>query len=301
MSILITGASGFVGQQLLGHLANEEVLVTSRDPEKARSKLGPGIAGAIGWEPTRESLSIPTGTRIRAAVNLMGESIAEGRWTSAKKERIRNSRVEGTRRLVNSLLQLNPLPEVLVSASAVGIYADGGDRVIDEAGPHAEGFLADVCEAWERATDPLAAAGVRVVKIRIGIVLGMQGGALEKLVPLFRWGLGGNLGNGKQYVPWIHVDDLARLIGWSLTESEVRGVLNGTAPNPVTNAEWTRQLARATGRIALLPVPQFALRMALGEFANSLFVSHRVIPKRALDLGFDFRFNQFDEALKDLI
>jgi len=184
------------------------------------------------------------------------------------------------------------IDSVVNAASAVGIYGDAGEDVVDESYPAAAGFLPDVCADWEAANMRLSDHGVRVVLLRIGIVLGRQGGAMSKLVPMFKLGLGGKLGDGKHYVPWIHVADLAAMIQWLIDSPDVKGVVNATAPNPVTNAQMTSSLAKALGRFAILPAPKFGLRLVFGEFADSLFSSQRVVPKAALDGGFDFRFDR---------
>ena len=234
-------------------------------------------------------------------VNLAGESIAEGRWNAAKKKRIRDSRVEGTKQLVDAILAIPNPPSVVVSASAVGIYGSQGDLELDEQAELASGYLPDICRDWERVTQPLSDQGIRVVLLRIGIVLGKGEGALGKLVPLFKVGLGGPLGNGKHYVPWIHVEDLVGMIEWSINNSDVRGPLNGSAPHPVTNREMTKAIAKTVRRPAIFPAPRFALRLVLGEFADSLFSSQRVIPKKSLELGFKFQFPEILPAIKEII
>lgn len=191
-----------------------------------------------------------------------------------------------------------------MAASAVGIYGDPGETEVDEAHPAGDSdrFLVDVCEQWEAENMRLAhECGTRVVLLRIGIVLGKDGGALEKLIPMFRWGLGGKLGNGQQWMPWIHVHDLAAMIGWAIETDSVSGPLNGTAPHPVRNTDFTKSLASAVGRLAILPAPRFGLRLALGEFADSLLVSQKVVPTKANESGFQFAFPQLDEALKDIV
>lgn len=298
MKILITGGTGFVGQRLLKKF--DTCVVTSRSKSRAQRKLGESLQ-VIEWQSTGEPLDLTNHEDIDGVVNLMGESIAEGRWTPDKKERIRKSRVEGTSRLVDALLALPQLPRVVVSASAVGIYGDCGDDVVDESYRKADGFLADVCHEWEEATQPLVDAGVRVVTLRVGIVLGREGGALAKLLPMFRLGLGGKLGNGKHYVPWIHVEDLVSLIQWSVENDNVVGPVNGTAPNPIRNSTFTKAIANAVRRPAFLPAPKFALKLALGEFADSLFSSQQVIPKAALDGGFQFKFSQIDDAMREIV
>jgi uncharacterized protein (TIGR01777 family) len=231
----------------------------------------------------------------------MGESIAEGRWTKEKKQRIRDSRVAGTRNLVDAFIVADQLPKVFVSASAIGFYGDSGEAIADESHAPGQGFLTDVCTQWEAEAMRLQDYGVRVVCLRIGIVLGDGGGAMEKMVPLFRWGLGGKLGDGQQWMAWIHVDDLVSLIFWALENDSVSGPVNATAPNPVRNREFTKVLARAVSRPAFLPVPKLAVRMLAGEFANSLFFSQRVVPAAALAKGFQFQFSDLKHAIEDIL
>ncbi len=299
MSVLITGGTGFVGHYLIERL--EKPVVTSRNRQRALNKLGDSVADVIEWAPKSEALNLDPAMDCRAVVNLMGDSIAEGRWTAAKKKSIRDSRVLGTKKLVEAVSKLDRKPDVFVSASAVGYYGDPGDVVVTESHQMGEGYLPEVCKQWEDASDEIAALGVRVVKLRIGIVLGSDGGALEKMVPLFKWGLGGKLGSGRQWFPWIHVEDLAGMIDWAIQTPSASGVYNATAPNPVTNGQFTAALAKSVGRWAILPAPKFGLRIALGEFANSLFFSQRVIPQRALEQGYQFQFPDLDAALDDAI
>ena len=265
------------------------------------SKLGSRVGDVIQWSPLDEPLAIPSEHSVTAIVNLMGDSIAEGRWTEAKKKSIRESRVIGTKKLVEAVSRMEKKPDVCVSASAIGYYGDTGEAVINESGPKGEGFLPDVSDEWERATEGLAELGVRVVKLRIGIVLGADGGALEKMIPLFRMGLGGRLGNGQQWFPWIHVDDLVGMIKWAVETPTAEGVFNATAPNPVRNGEFTQALASSVNRWAILPAPKFGLKLALGEFAESLFFSQRVVPEKALTEGYDFQFPELETALKDIV
>lgn len=233
--------------------------------------------------------------------NLAGEPVAEGRWTAEKKARIRDSRVLGTRRLVEGLKQLDRRPRVLVSASAVGWYADSGDRELTEAEPPADTFLGEVCAAWEqeaRAAEPL---GIRVVLVRIGLVLGPGGGAMGQMLPLFRLGLGGRLGSGRQWMPWIHLDDLVGLLLFAARCETLRGPMNAAAPHPVTNAEFTRTLGRVLHRPAFLPAPAFGLRLALGEFASVLLASQRVLPRAALAAGYEFQYSELEPALRSVV
>lgn len=299
MSTLLTGGTGFVGQKLIQRLKN--VSITTRNLEKSRKQFGALVDQVIQWDPMEQPLTLPEGSKFDAVVNLMGESIAEGRWTKSKKQRIRDSRVEGTRRLVDALLASGQLPSVLVSASAIGFYGDSGEGIADESHSPGQGFLTTVCQQWESEAFRLTEHGVRVVCLRIGIVLGEGGGAIGKMLPLFRWGLGGKLGNGKQWMAWIHLEDLVAMIHWAIENSEVSGPVNATAPNPVRNLEFTKALASAVGRPAFLPVPKFGVRMLAGEFANSLFFSQRVIPAVALANGFQFGYSNIGQAIEDVV
>ena len=302
MATLITGGSGFVGHELCRRLG--QVTITSRNRDAALKKFRKAnqeVKDVIQWDASTDVIELPQHAQYSSVVNLMGESIAEGRWSAKKKQRILSSRVEGTRRLVEGIVESGKLPEVFVSASAIGIYGDAGEAVVEETGTHGSGFLADVCVQWEQEAMRLQEHGVRVVCLRIGIVLGRQGGALKKMIPLFRIGLGGKLGTGKQWVAWIHVDDLVSLILWSIQNRSVSGPVNATAPNPVRNKELTKVLAATLKRPAFLPAPKFALRMVLGEFAESLFFSQRVVPAVALNQGFQFRFSDIESAIKDAV
>lgn len=299
MRTLVTGGTGFVGRRLLSKLNNPGVV--TRNASKTKVQLGEIAGEIIEWDVASHSMELEEGSIYRAVVNLMGESIAEGRWTGEKKKRIRDSRVLGTRNLVDSLIKSARLPDVLVSASAVGFYGDPGNDIVTEQHEMGEGFLSDVCQQWEAEALRIADHGVRVVLIRIGLILGKEGGALEKMLPLFRWGLGGKLGDGQQWMPWIHVDDLVNLIVWSINTNQVSGPINAVAPNPVRNIDFTRGLAAAVGRPVFLPAPKFGLRIALGEFAESLFFSQRVVPEKALTTGFNFQFEDLESALTEIV
>ena len=271
--------------------------VLTRKPESAPSELWK--AACFRWvpddEPPPESFD-----GCEAVFHLAGEPLAEGRWTASKKARIRDSRVIGTRNLVAGLRALDSRPPVLVSASAVGIYGSRGDESLNEQSPAATGFLGDVCRQWESEAMRAKEFGMRVVTIRIGLVLGKEGGALAKLLPLFKLGAGGRLGNGRQWMPWIHVEDLTRLLVFAAENSSMHGPVNGTAPNPVSNRGFTRALGQAVRRPALFPAPAFGLRLILGEFAEVLLSSQRVVPKAAVDAGFQFRYSTIGSALSDL-
>ncbi|HML17583.1 MAG TPA: TIGR01777 family oxidoreductase, partial [Bryobacteraceae bacterium] len=235
---------------------------------------------------------------LAAVVHLGGEPVAQ-RWTAAARLRILRSRVDGTRRLVEAL-KANP-PAVLISASAIGYYGSRGDEILTETSSGANDFLGQVAQEWERAALAAESFGVRVVILRIAMVLGRGGGALAKMLTPFRLGIGGRIGSGKQWMSWIHLDDLAALIAFALEHPTLRGAVNASAPEPVTNAEFTRELARALHRPAIFPVPEAALKLMFGEMSQMILASERVLPEAALRAGFSFRFPRIREALRDLV
>ncbi|MFM9058001.1 MAG: TIGR01777 family oxidoreductase [Planctomycetaceae bacterium] len=299
MKALVTGATGFVGPRLLRLLDSPVVL--SRDPDRARRSLG-GLAGrVVRWNPMEGPPPPEAFTGIDTVLHLAGESVAEGRWTKAQKAKIRDSRVIGTRHLVQGIAQAERKPAVLVSASAVGFYGDRGDEELTETAPPAHDFLADVCVEWEREALAAEAAGVRVVTARTGIVLGAGGGALAKMLTPFKLGAGGPLGSGRQWMPWIHVADLARLYVHGAATPSIRGPMNATAPHPVRNSEFTKALGRQLRRPAFMPAPYIGLRIVFGEFAQVLFASQRVIPRVALDTGFVFQYPELAAALREIL
>lgn len=292
MRVLVTGGTGFIGRRIVERLARrgDEVTVVTRSPE--RTTAPPGVR----LEPWLPSLSGQEGV-----VHLAGEPIFGKRWSAAQKERIRESRIEGSRRIADSLHSADPRPRVVVSASAIGIYGDRDDAELDETAGHGDDFLARVCQAWEGAFDPARDLGVRVVHPRIGIVLGRDGGALELMLPIFKLGLGGPLGSGRQWMSWVHVDDVVGLVLHALDDDGAAGPLNATAPHPVRNREFTRTLGRVLKRPALLPAPRFALRAALGEVTDVLFGSQRCAPKATNESGYAFAHPDLEPALRDLL
>jgi uncharacterized protein (TIGR01777 family) len=233
-------------------------------------------------------------------VHLAGEPVAQ-RWTVEVKERIYTSRVEGTRQLVSAIGELRHKPAVLVTASAVGYYGNRGDEVLTENSSPGADFLAKLCVDWEHEATRAREFGLRVVRIRIGIVLGRDGGALKQMLTPFRLGIGGRLGSGRQWMPWIHIDDLLRLFMFAASNSSIKGALNGSSPEPVTNAEFTRSLAHALHRPAIFPVPKFALKIAFGELANYMFASLRVVPEATKQSGFEFTYPELGRALNSLL
>jgi uncharacterized protein (TIGR01777 family) len=299
MKALVTGATGFVGPRLL-RLLDRPVVVT-RNPDRARSVVGHLAERIIRWDPLEGPPPAEAFDGVDAVLHLAGESVAEGRWTAAQKNRIRDSRVVGTRHLVQGIAQAARKPAVLVSASAVGYYGDRGDEELTESAPPADDFLAKVCVDWEREAAAAEKAGVRVVTARTGIVLGAGGGALAKMLTPFKLGGGGPLGNGRQWMPWVHVADLARLYVHAADTPTIRGPMNAVAPNPVRNLEFTKALGRALHRPAFIPAPYFGLRLLFGEFAQVLFASQRVLPRVALDTGFVFQFPEIAGALREIL
>lgn len=299
MRALVTGATGFVGQRLLAQL--EQPVVLSRNSQEATQRLARFGARCVAWDPQQQPAPAEAFSGIDTVFHLAGEPVAEGRWTAAKRVRMRDSRVVGTRHLVETLAQLNPPPRVLVSASAVGYYGSRGDEVlVESAGPQHD-FLAEICIGWEREALKAREAGIRVVPIRIGIVLGEAGGALAKMLTPFKLGIGGILGNGKQWMPWIHVDDLVQLLLFAARTESITGPMNGTAPTPVTNYDFTKTLGRVLHRPTFLPVPGLALRVAFGEFGSVLLGSQRAVPQAAIDAGFQYRYVELEPALRQIL
>ncbi len=301
MKIFITGATGFVGQGLTRRLtqAGHEVSAWVRDPERASQTLGPNVrVVATAGGATAMAAAV---AEADAVVNLAGEPVIGGRWTAKRREVLRASRVGLTEQLVDAMIQ-HPRPRVFVSASAVGYYGDTGASAVDEDSPPGTDFLAELCRDWEAAAMRAETSQTRVCVLRLGLVLGRDGGVLARMLPVFRWGLGGRLGSGEQFFPWIHYDDVMGLLLAALAEDATWwGPVNAVAPGIVQLGEFTSALGKALGRPAVLPVPAFVLRLALGEAANAVLWGQRVIPKRALAHGYAFRFPQLDAALADLL
>lgn len=291
MRFLVTGASGLIGTALVQSLrrdGHEAIALVRRSPRGA---------GEVEWNPLFVNAEPFEGAV--AVVHLAGESIAGGRWTAERKKRIVESRLVGTQNLAQSIVSATRRPGVLVSASAIGYYGDRGDESLTESSQSGSGFLAQVARGWEAAIEPAARAGVRVVSPRIGVVLAGHGGALPKMALPFRFGLGGRVGSGKQWMSWITLDDLVRLLVYAVTNESIRGPANAVSPQSVTNAEFTRTLARVLHRPAIFPAPAFALRLMLGEMADELLLSsQRVEPKVAMETGFRFQYPQLETALK---
>ncbi|MGE0479369.1 MAG: TIGR01777 family oxidoreductase [Phycisphaerae bacterium] len=293
MRVTISGASGLVGGPLASFLAAGGHRV---DP-LVRREPQPGST-EIRWDPGAGNLDPAALEGVDAAVNLSGETIA-GTWTAARKAAIRDSRVDSTRLLVRAMCALKRKPRVLISASAVGYYGDRGEAELSEDSSAGRDFLADVAQQWEAETRPAADAGVRVVNLRIGVVLSPRGGALAQLLAPFRAGLGGVVGDGRQYMSWIALDDLVGLIQFAIFNDALRGPLNATAPNPVTNHEFTKALGRVLHRPTVVPLPAFAVKLMFGEMGETLLLAgQRVLPARALAAGFQFFHPELEDALR---
>ncbi len=293
MRAAVTGATGFIGRHLLGRL--EAPAVLTRDPRRV-----PGVfpgARAFAWNPLVEPAPVAAFEGVDAVFHLAGEPIAD-RWTDEKKRRIYDSRILGTRNLAAGLKALPSPPKVLVSASAVGYYGGRGDEKLDETSPPGDGFLAGVCQEWEAEALRAREAGIRVVVVRIGVVLGRGGGALAEMLPVFKLGIGGRLGSGRQWMSWIHIEDLTALFLHAAATEGISGAMNAAAPEPVTNRQFTRELARALHRPALFAVPAFVLRLAFGEMSQVLLGSQRVLPRVAQQAGFEYRYPRLPEALR---
>jgi uncharacterized protein (TIGR01777 family) len=301
MNILITGATGFVGRRLceMLHQAGHTVRALSRDSVAAKQRV-PLLKEVFPWNPLQELPPLQAFEGCDAVINLAGESIA-GRWTAPKKQLIRDSRVLGTKNLVNALAQLSSRPKVLISASAIGYYGDRGEETLTEDAAPGSDFLAQVCRDWENEALKAESLGMRVVRLRIGLVLGRGGGTLQALLPLFRVGLGGPLGSGRQWWSWIHRDDLCRLIVQILANESISGPVNATAPQPVRQKEFAQVLGRVLRRPAFLPTPAFALKIALGEFADGILASQRALPQRAQEMGYRFQFEELEGALREIL
>ena len=299
MKTLVTGGTGMVGPRLLRML--DQPVILSRNPERARETVGHLAGRIIRWDPMAGPPPAEAFAGVEAVFHLAGESVAEGRWTAAQKARIRDSRVVGTRNLVQGIAQVSDRPRVLVSASAVGYYGDRGEEELTESASPGRDFLADVCVAWEKEALAAEKLGVRVVTERTGIVLGAGGGALAKMLTPFKLGAGGPLGNGRQWMPWVHVSDLARLYLHAAEHESIRGPMNAVAPHPVRNSEFTKALGRQLRRPAFMPAPYLGLRLLFGEFAQVLFASQRVVPQVALDTGFTFQYPDIAAALKEIL
>jgi uncharacterized protein (TIGR01777 family) len=295
MKYLVTGATGLVGSHFVrwAEARGHQCAALSRRPRNSHD---------IRWDPALGLLDSRRLAGFDAVIHLAGENISTGRWTAEKKSRIHDSRVDGTALLCERLLQAEPRPAVLVSASAIGYYGDRGDELLDEQSAPGSSFLSQVCREWEQATAPAAAAGIRVANARIGVVLSPAGGALKAMLLPFRFGAGGVVGSGRQYWSWIGIDDLVAAFGLLSEDVQLAGPVNMVAPEPTTNRQFTKTLGRVLGRPTLLPMPAFAARLLLGEMADELLLaSTRVYPRKLLAAGFSYRQGELATALSQML
>lgn len=296
MRILISGASGLIGSELVPYLRQQghEVKRLVRTHQKAAED-------EIPWDPEAEKIDVSALEGFDAVVNLAGYNIFSGRWTESRKDKIRRSRITSTRTLANALSSLENPPEVFINASAMGYYGDRGEAEVTEDAPSGSNFLASVCREWEAATIAAKQRGIRVVYLRTGLVLTPKGGALGKMLPLFKLGLGGTLGSGEQYISWVTLEDYLRIISYVLTRKEIRGPVNISTPNPVTNAEFTKTLGRVLHRPTVFAVPTSIIRFVAGELGEIFLTGVRMQPERLEESGFQFDHPQLEEALHSLL
>jgi uncharacterized protein len=300
MNVTLTGATGLIGGAIVRALQErgDAVTVLSRDPERARGALGDVEAHA--WQPLQEPAPTAALNGRDAVVHLAGESVAQ-RWSDEARRAIVDSREIGTRNLVAGIAAAEPRPAALVSASAVGYYGPRGDEPVTEDEPPGDDFLGQVCVTWEREAARAAEHGLRVAVLRTGVALDQQGGALAKMLPFFRLGLGGPVAGGRQYMPWIHADDIVGLYLAALDDADWAGAINACAPEPVTNREFSHALGRALRRPAFAPVPGLAVRALYGDMAEIVTTGQRAVPKRALERGYAFRHTDLERALRDAV
>jgi uncharacterized protein (TIGR01777 family) len=295
MKVAVTGSSGLIGSSLVSFLSKRDVTVSKILRENPKDN-------EIFWKPESGDWDSAFADGIDGIVHLAGENIASGRWTKVKKEKIRNSRIEGTKRLCEHILKLPDPPSVFVCASAIGFYGDRGMEFLNEGSTRGSGFLPDVCLGWEEATESVSKAGIRVVNVRFGVVLSADGGALAKMLTPFKMGMGGKIGSGTQYMSWVAIDDVTGAIYHTLVTDSLKGPVNVTAPNPVTNKEFTNTLGKVLNRPTVMPMPAFMARLAFGEMANDLLLaSTKVAPKRLSDSGYGFQYPELENALKHIL
>jgi uncharacterized protein (TIGR01777 family) len=298
MRVTVSGATGRVGRHLVAALKarGDDVVALSRDPDKAGEQLG---VQAYAWDLKNEAVPREALQGRDAVVHLAGEDVGQ-RWTKEVKAEILDSREKGTRNMVHSIFETKPRPKAFICASAAGYYGDRGDDVVTEDDPPGSDWLAEVCARWERQADT-AKVGTRMVLVRTGIVLDAEGGALAKMLPPFKAGVGGPIGSGKQYMPWIHLDDLVGIYLAAIDHPSFNGAINASAPEPATNREFAKALGHAVHRPAMAPVPAVAIKLMYGEMAQIVLKGVRMVPGRAAELGYEFRHPDLGEALRDTL
>ncbi|MCX7924379.1 MAG: TIGR01777 family oxidoreductase [Fimbriimonadales bacterium] len=300
MKVLIAGGTGFIGKAMLRAWASEhELAVLTRNPARAQPSL-PAGARAVGWDGATLGEWTQSLDGVEVLINLAGEPIAQ-RWTPEVKRRLWDSRVKTTELLARAISQAATPPRVMLQASAIGVYDQNPDTVADESSPPGSGFLADLGTAWEAAAAPVQERGVRLCYMRIGVVLGEDGGALERMLTPFKLGVGGPIGSGRQWLSWIHLDDVVGAAAFLMKREDLAGAFNFTAPNPVTMTEFAKTLGKVLLRPAIFRAPAFALRLMLGEAADFLLQGSRVMPKRLQDAGYEFRYPTLEPALRSLL
>jgi len=301
MKVMITGATGFIGKELIKKLNEKghEIVVLTRNSEAAKFNI-PVDCELITWNPAVKSLSPSALKGVEAVINLAGEGIADERWSSERKRDLIKSRILSTRRLVDAMTCMDNKPKVFLSASAIGFYGDRTDNILNEVESKGHGFLSDVCQIWEDEAFRANDLGIRTAVYRIGMVLGHDGGALNKILPPFKLGVGGNLGNGSQWMSWIHIKDLANMMIYAIENPNINGIYNAVSPNPVTNRDFTKILGKVLKRPTLLPVPKFILKIALGELSELLLGSQRVSAQKITDEGFRFDYAGLNSALQEV-
>ena len=296
MRVAVSGSTGLVGSDVVKRLTEQGDEVVRMVRREASGD------GELRWDPEGAKTDVAALDGLDGVVHLAGENIAAGRWSEELKQRIRDSRVPATRKLCEDLAGLQNKPAVLVCASAIGYYGDAGDAILDESSPAGEGFLPEVCQEWEAATQPAAEAGIRVVNLRIGVILSPDGGALKQMLTPFKLGVGGKVGSGQQYWSWVALDDVVGAIVFALKNEQLTGPTNATSPNPATNLEFTKTLGNVLGRPTIFPMPAFAAQLALGELAEDLLLaSARVIPKKLAAAGYEFQYPELEAALRHLL
>jgi len=299
--VIITGGTGLIGSKLVPELVDQgyQVLVLARNPDKARERFDPKVE-VNKWDPLDKELDSEVLEGCHGVVNLAGETI-NSRWTAARKERILNSRIQTTAGLVKAMEKVKDKPEVFINASAVGYYGPNNDERLSENTPAGKDFLATVCKKWEEEALKAETLGIRVVALRFGVVLASDGGALQQMLMPYRFFAGGPVGSGRQWLSWIHIDDLIKVIKYSLNNNTLEGPVNTVAPQPVTSKDFSRILGEVLHRPSWFPVPGAMMRLAFGEMADMLLYGQRVIPEKLLRSGFEFQYSDLRQALENLL
>ena len=302
MRIIITGATGFIGRALCRTLHKDyELIALSRNPQRAAKSLG-GLATVVQWDGKALGGWQEFVDGALTVINLAGENIGSGRWTKAKKTAIIQSRLDAARAIIAAVDNVQKSPAIVVQASGVGYYGDRGDEILDENSSLGTGFMADVAKKWEAAIEPIQEQGVRLAKVRLGVVLGPEGGLMPRLLPVFRFFLGGHPGSGRQWLSWVHIDDVTAAVRFLIENESLQGAFNLTSPNPVSARDFYRLLGQVMHRPAFLPLPAFGLKLLMGQMATELLLAgQRAVPKRLLQAGYEYRYPDVKSAMEDII